>query len=170
MPRERATEYPGGPPDGGPGDERASASSDVLAARLGYLFKQAQQRLAGLSARALGPFGVDGRELAVLVVLAARDPLSQLEAAGRLGVDRTTMVGLIDGLEAKGLVERRRSPHDRRKNIVPLTAAGRDCLERAEEARQETERRFLAPLGRQDADRLVRALQVLVAAPRDEDA
>jgi DNA-binding MarR family transcriptional regulator len=148
----------------------SAGEPDALSARLGYLLKHAQLRLAGLSSEALAPFGINGRELAVLSVLASREPLSQLEAAGRLGLDRTTMVALIDALEAKGLVERLRSPHDRRKNIIPLTAAGQDCLRRAEQARLETEQRFLAPLSPQDADHLVRTLQALVAAPPDAGA
>ena len=141
------------------------ATTEALASRLGYLLKHAQLRLAQESARALAPFGIDGRELAVLVVLAAQNPLSQLEAAGRLGVDRTTMVALVDALEQKGLVERRRSPQDRRRNTVQLTPVGQDCLRRAEQAREEMERRFLAPLVPADAEQLVRALRTLVAAP-----
>jgi DNA-binding MarR family transcriptional regulator len=88
-----------------------------------------------------------------------------LEAAGELGIDRTTMVALVDTLEGKELVERRRSPQDRRKNIVQLTPAGRERLRDAELARQEMERRFLAPLSSTDATCLVRALQSLVGAP-----
>ncbi|MET7572404.1 MarR family winged helix-turn-helix transcriptional regulator [Streptomyces sp. NPDC005492] len=130
--------------------------------RLGYLLKHAQARLARTSAEALAPHGVDGHELAVLVVLSAGQPLSQVEAAGRLGVDRTTMVSLIDGLEDRGLVERRRSSRDRRKNIVELTPAGQDCLRRAERARRAAERRFLAPLDEETAMSLVRALRALV--------
>jgi len=137
-----------------------------LESRLGYLLKHAQQRLARASAEALAPFGIDGHELAVLAVLAAEYPLSQVEVAGRLGVDRTTMVALVDGLEDHGLVERRRSPHDRRKNIVELTDEGRDCLYQAERARRATERRFLAPLGEDAAATLVRALQTLVVEER----
>ena len=135
-----------------------------LLTRLGYLLKHAQIRLSDVVERVLAPFGIGGRELAVLLVLATEYPLSQLEVAGRLHVDRTTMVGLIDELERKGLVGRRRSPEDRRKNIVELTAEGRDTLERAERARAEVEAEFLSPLGRSDADTLVRALQVLVLA------
>ena len=109
----------------------------------------------------------DLHELAVLVVLAAGEPLSQVEAAGRLGVDRTTMVSLIDGLEDHGLVERRRSPQDRRKNIVELTPEGRDCLRQAERARRAAERRFLAPLDEEAAASFVRALQALVLTERE---
>jgi DNA-binding MarR family transcriptional regulator len=139
--------------------------SEALASRLGYLFKHAHLRLIEASTRALAPFGIDGRQLAVLSVLATEYPLSQLEAAGRLGIDRTTMVALIDALEAKDLVERHRSAQDRRRNTVQLTSAGRDLLRRAEHAREEMERRFLAPLSPLQADHLVRALQTLATPP-----
>ncbi|OMI39559.1 MarR family winged helix-turn-helix transcriptional regulator [Streptomyces sparsogenes] len=141
------------------------APPEVLSSRLGYLLKHAYLRLSEESARALAPYGIDGRELAVLAVLDAHDELSQLEAAGKLGVDRTTMVGLVDALEGKELVERRRSPQDRRKNIVRLTPAGRERLREAEVARQEMERRFLAPLSGSDAALLVRALRSVVSSP-----
>ncbi|MFD7607978.1 MarR family winged helix-turn-helix transcriptional regulator [Streptomyces mirabilis] len=137
-----------------------------LESRLGYLLKHAQQRLARASAAALAPLGIDGHELAVLAVLAAEYPLSQVEVAGRLGVDRTTMVALVDGLEDQGLVERRRSPADRRKNIVELTPEGRDCLDRAERARLAMEQRFLDPLDEETAAALVRALRILVVEER----
>ncbi|MFF4835983.1 MarR family winged helix-turn-helix transcriptional regulator [Streptomyces sp. NPDC001315] len=145
------------------------APSNPLASRLGYLLKHAYLQLTEASAHALAPFGIDGRELAVLTVLATDSPLSQLEAAGRLGVDRTTMVALIDALEGKGLVERRRSARDRRKNTVQLTPTGEDFLRRAEHARQEMERQFLAPLSGSDADCLIRALQTLVITPKTAD-
>jgi DNA-binding MarR family transcriptional regulator len=140
---------------------------DALASRLGYLLKHAQQRLVEAAVPVMAPFGVDGRELAVLTVLAAHAPLSQQEAGEQLGVDRTTMVALVDALEAKGLVERHRSPQDRRKNSVVLTAAGRDCLAGAGKARDEVERDFLAPLGDTLSRQFVRALQIL-ASPRPE--
>src|SRR5215472_12812762 len=96
----------------------------ALALRLGYLFKHAHQRLSELTAEALAPFGVSGREVGLLTAIDDRVALSQQEVAGRLGVDRTTMVALIDDLEAKGLVRRRQDPGDRRKNVVILTEVG----------------------------------------------
>ena len=141
------------------------APPEVLTSRLGYLLKHAYLRLTEESSLALAPYGIDGRELAVLAVLDAHDELSQLDAAGKLGIDRTTMVSLVDALEDKELVERRRSPRDRRKNIVQLTSAGQECLQEAESARKEMERRFLAPLSSADATRLVRTLQSLIGAP-----
>ena len=133
-----------------------------LTARLGYLLKHAQLRLAELNAQALAPYGVTGRELAVLVVLGTGEPPSQQQAAVRLGIDRTTMVGFVDTLEGKGLVARRADPDDRRRNVVALTADGRDVLRRATKASDEAERRFLAPLSRTAAEQLRRALRQVV--------
>ncbi|MEY9872582.1 DNA-binding MarR family transcriptional regulator [Streptacidiphilus sp. MAP12-33] len=140
----------------------------ALQARLGYLLKHTQLRFAEASARALAPLGIDGRELAVLAVLAAGaagEPLSQAEAAAALGVDRTTMVALADALEAKGLVERRRSPHDRRRNALHVTGPGADLLARAEAVRHEVERGFLAPVAEagEDPDALARLLALLLS-------
>lgn len=137
------------------------ALPDALASRLGYLLKHAQQELATAAAPAMASFGIDGRELAVLAVLGAAQPLSQQEAGEQLGVDRTTMVALVDALEAKGLASRQRSAADRRKNIVELTPAGWSCLRDAGRARDEIERDFLAPLGGTLSRQFVRALQIL---------
>jgi DNA-binding MarR family transcriptional regulator len=137
-----------------------------LAGRLAYLLKHAQLGLAGLTAAALAPFGVSGRELAVLTVLAGQEPGSQQQAAQRLGVDRTTMVGLVDALEDKGLVRRHAHAEDRRRNVVELTGAGRDILDRAGEASLDAERRFLAPLSIRDARLLKTALLALIQPGR----
>ena len=125
-------------PEGGP--------LPALASRLGYLLKHAQLRLAEFSVAALAPFGVNGRECAVLIAIDDRVPLSQQEVARRLGVDRTTMVVLIDELENKGLVQRRQDPDDRRRNVVALTDFSHSTLRRDTSASDEAARRFLGPL------------------------
>jgi DNA-binding MarR family transcriptional regulator len=147
------------------GPHAADAPLREPTSSLGYLFKHAQLRLAGLTGPALAPFGISGRELAVLLTLAAGEPASQQQAAQRLGVDRTTMVGLVDALEAKELVARRPQEGDRRRNVVELTETGRDTLRRASEAATEAERQFLAPLSPAAAAQLTRALRALALPP-----
>ncbi len=117
-----------------------------LSARLTYLLKRALVELEDLHAEHLAPVGVSGRELAVLLLLDGRDPESQQQAAGRLGVDRTTMVGLVDGLEAKGLVARRANAEDRRRNVLELTEDGHTTLARAVSASNKAEQQLLAAL------------------------
>ena len=143
--------------------ERESEPGTELTGRLGFLLKHAQQRLYALTAAALAPYGISGRELSVLLVLDALGPTSQQDAARRLGVDRTTMVGLVDALEAKGLVARHAHAEDRRKNVVELTPAGRTTLREAMAASEKAERQFLAPLTGPDAQQFRDALRALAS-------
>ena len=147
-------------PTPGPDDQPpAGEPLPALAGRLGYLLKHAQLRLSELTGSAMAPFGITGRQCAVLIAIDSQAPLSQQEAARRLGVDRTTMVALIDELEGKQLVQRRQDPADRRKNVVALTPAGRGTLRKAGKASDEAERRFLAPLTGDEAAQVREALR-----------
>src|ERR671917_115935 len=136
-----------------------------LTARLTYLLKRVLVDLDDLHAEHLAPVGVSGRELGVLLLLDGSDPQSQQQAAGRLGVDRTTMVGLLDGLEAKGLVARQPDAEDRRRNVLELTEAGQTALARALRASDEAERRLLAELDDDESAQL-RALLTRLARDR----
>jgi DNA-binding MarR family transcriptional regulator len=147
---------------GGPGPE--------LSRRLGYLLKHAQLRMAELTAAALAPYVIDGRELGVLLVLADGQPASQQQAAQRLAIDRTTMVAMLDTLEGKGLVSRHPDADDRRRNVVELTDAGRDILQRAVKASDDAERALLAPLSPQAARQLRDSLQAIVTDPDSRTA
>ena len=133
----------------------------AVRARLGYLLKHAQQRLAEFTAPALAPYGITGRELAVLMSIDDLTPLSQQDVADRLGVDRTTMVTLIDGLEDKDLVVRRPDAEDRRRNVVVLTGAGQATMAEAAEAAEAAEQRFLGQLSAAEVASLRAALQVI---------
>jgi DNA-binding MarR family transcriptional regulator len=123
-----------------------------------------------LTAKALTPYGISGRELAVLLVLAGHEPASQQQAAQRLGIDRTTMVALLDALEAKGLVARHPHADDRRRNVVELTGAGQDTLQRAAEASDAAEREFLAPLSPQAAQQLRSSLRAVLTRPAGQSS
>jgi DNA-binding MarR family transcriptional regulator len=145
------------PDDRSPRDEPLPALAD----RFGYLLKHAQLRLAELTGAALAPLRISGRQLAVLIAIDDEAPQSQQEVARRMGVDRTTMVALIDELENKGFVERRQDPDDRRKNVVVLTDLGRTTLRQATAATRKAERRFLSSLSDDESAMLKKALQAI---------
>jgi DNA-binding MarR family transcriptional regulator len=146
--------------ESGPGPE--------LSRRLGYLLKHAQLQMADLTAAALEPYGINGRELAVLLVLAGREPQSQQQAAKRLGIDRTTMVALLDALEAKGLVSRHQHQDDRRRNVVELTEPGRSTLRQASKASDKAEAELLSPLTPTAAETLRTALRTIVMTQEEQ--
>jgi DNA-binding MarR family transcriptional regulator len=97
-------------------------------------------------------------------VLEAESPLPQIELARRQGVDRTTMVAVVDELEGLGAVRRERDGRDRRAYAIELTAAGRRLLGRARPVLTAAEEEFLAPLPADDRERLKDALRLLLEA------
>jgi DNA-binding MarR family transcriptional regulator len=130
--------------------------------RLGYLLKHAQQRLTELTSAALEPYGLSGREVGVLIVLDAMGPTSQQDVARRLGVDRTTMVALIDALEAKSVVVRRPFKEDRRRNVVEFTEGGHELFTQALRASDAAEREFVSPLEDVAADMFRAQLRAVI--------
>jgi DNA-binding MarR family transcriptional regulator len=119
--------------------------------------------ISSRAARSLtSPYEIDGREPAVLLTLAGHEPASQQQAAERMGVDRTTMVALLDGLSEKGLVTRRPQEGDRRRNVVELTRKGQDTLRDATVASDEAERALLSAITKQEALVLRKLLRAIV--------
>lgn len=129
---------------------------------LGYLLKHAHAQLEASTTRALQPLGLDPRALGVMRVLASREPTSQQHVAQLLRVDRTTMVALLDTLEGQGIISRRPQVDDRRRNLVELTATGREVFAKAQQAAKTAEQEFLAPVDTRDADRLRDTLHIIV--------
>jgi DNA-binding MarR family transcriptional regulator len=139
----------------------------LLSGRLAYLFKRAHSELAALHEELLAPIGINAGELSVLLLLDAREPESQQQAAQRLGIDRTTMVALIDALEGKDLVARRPDPADRRRNVIELTDTGRKTLRRATHASDQAEQRLLTQLDDAERDQLRSLLRRVSTPPSD---
>ena len=107
----------------------------MIAARTG-------QELAG---RRLAPMGLSVRLCGVLNLL-AEGPISQQALGEQLGIDRTTVVELIDDLEQQGVVVRRRNPSDRRSYALSLTPKGRTVQKRAARAFDGAAEEFLGAL------------------------
>ena len=135
---------------------------DALAERLGPLLGRAHDAHRRLSLEALAPLGLGVKAVGAMTVLEAEGPLSQRRLAERQGIDRTTMVAVVDELERLGAVERRRDPGDRRANALRLTATGKRLLARARTAVAAAEEAFLAPLPEPERQRLRAALRALV--------
>lgn len=135
----------------------------ALAERLGFLLKNAQLSLSARVEPALASLSLDGREFAVLSVLVDEGPRSQQRLSERMRVDRTTMVALVDGLERKGLVERRRQAEDRRAYEIHVLPKGRRTQARARHVVEAAEDDLLAPLSDEDR-RLFRELLLNVVS------
>lgn len=94
----------------------------------GFLLSKAADQIERLFADALRPHGISPRQYGVLASIFRQGPQSQQQLGERLGIDRTTMVNIIDHLEDSGLVTRIRDRVDRRRYAITLSAKGRRLI------------------------------------------
>lgn len=118
----------------------------ALLARPGYLLHKASQLIDEGAEQALTQVGLKAREFFVLSAVAGGPDLSQQDLSRLLGLDPTTVVAVIDELEHRTYVERRRNPTDRRRYILILTEAGRAALAEADRVATQVEAEFLGEL------------------------
>ena len=91
-------------------------------------------------------FNLRPRHVIALTLLQLVGEQSQSDLGEALRVDRTNLVGLLNDLEGAELIERRRSPQDRRRHMVSLTVAGIRRLAELELALADAEQRVLGVL------------------------
>ena len=95
-----------------------------------------------LYAKAIEPLGITDQQLFVLTALDNLGPQVQAHLSEPIKIDKATMVGLINGLESKGLVERRPHPSDKRAVLVHITDVGRETLRRGYEISNQFAQKF----------------------------
>jgi DNA-binding MarR family transcriptional regulator len=127
--------------------EELVASNAFLLKRLGYAAKG--QAMGAYERTGLNPY-----HHAVLAVLQEGSRETQGAIADALGYDRGQLVGLLDELEERGLVERRRDPSDRRRHLVRLTRDGRRELGRLRTLAGRLDDELLAPLDEREREQL----------------
>jgi len=133
-----------------------------LTDRVSFLVSQLGSHAAARFAERLRPLGLHPRHFGLLSHLAVVDGQTQQRLATTMAIHRNVMVGLVDDLEDRGLVQRRRHPSDRRAHAVHLTAAARDLLIQARRAADEYEAELLAELDEPERRQLASLPQRLV--------
>src|SRR5215469_6819524 len=93
-----------------------------------YLLVQLGFHVARQFSERLAPLGLEPRHAGMLLRLGANEGLSQQALGELIGLNPTRMVFVVDELEQRGLVERRRNTVDRRSYALYLTPQGRDTL------------------------------------------
>jgi DNA-binding MarR family transcriptional regulator len=137
---------------------------------LGALFARATQRLIDAERPLLDALGLSMWGYVVLSHLAHAPAETQLALAQAIRYDKTRLIGLLDTLEAGGLVTRTPDPADRRARIVSLTAAGAERHQAARSAIHAMEDELLAGVSAAERTRLRRTLTRLSAGGGGADA
>ncbi len=134
--------------------------------RVPFLLFRTAEASHRLADRMLASVGISARQMGILTLITEREPMTQVALGAELQIDRTTMVGLIDDLERKGLVRRRRNQRDRRANLISPTPKGRNTKDAGIQILDEQQQRFLEPLSAERRDLLEGLLNDLYQAAR----
>jgi DNA-binding MarR family transcriptional regulator len=127
----------------------------------GFLMTWCAARSRGAFADALEQLGLRPAQFAVLSVVDAEPGLTQQALVAATGIDPSTMVQLLDSLEAGGWAERRPHATDRRKRAVHVTKSGRAVLVRARKAATQVGEATFAPLSPEEREQLHALLRKL---------
>jgi DNA-binding MarR family transcriptional regulator len=128
-----------------------------------YLLSQVGVHSSRLWSERLEVLGVDPRQVLLLRHVAAEEGRSQQSLEKALQVPASRIVALVDGLEERGLVERRRNRKDRRVHALHLMPEGREILEKVMEISKEHEADLCVGLEAAEREQLVRLLNRIVA-------
>ncbi len=146
--------------------ERAAsaASLGMLTTLLGYHLRRAQIAVFQHFTQTMGAAEITPGQFGVLTVIDANPGLSQTQLGNALGIDRSTVVAVIDRLESRGLVVRAASPSDRRSHALRLSEDGARLLRRLEELVRSHERRIARDLAAEDKAHLINLLDRIARA------
>jgi DNA-binding MarR family transcriptional regulator len=130
----------------------------------GHHIRRLQQIAVAIFLQETESHGITPVQYAALQKVALTPGVDQRTLARSIGLDTSTIAGVIDRLEARGLMQRSASPEDRRVRLLGLTAAGSALLAAIEPDMLRAQQRILAPLPEAERGEFMRMLRTLVSA------
>jgi DNA-binding MarR family transcriptional regulator len=144
--------------------ELAPDTPEPLRESIGFLITRVQFRMHRDFQAALAPLGIEPQHFGILVALEATGPVSQSELARVFAVSGAHMVKLIDELEERDLVARRKLETDRRTHVIELLPAAKAAVRRITPIAAQTIADRFGPLSEAESTRLVTLVRRLVTS------
>jgi DNA-binding MarR family transcriptional regulator len=140
-------------------DRSADVSLDELP---GHYIRRLQQVAVAIFLEETADYGITPVQFAAMQAVHARPELDQRSLSRAIGFDTSTIGGVIDRLEKRGLMRRNASAEDRRVRLLTLTAAGESLLNEIQPAMLRAQSRMLEPLPASERQTFMAMLKVLV--------
>jgi DNA-binding MarR family transcriptional regulator len=128
----------------------------------GHCIRRLQQIAVAVFMQESLTSGVTPVQFAVLQTLADQPGIDQRTLAGVVSFDTSTIGGVVDRLEARGLLTRNLSPGDRRVRLLHLTPEGEALLADLTPSMQRTQGRILEPLSAKERKDFMRMMQLVI--------
>ena len=130
----------------------------------GHYIRRLQQIAVALYLQETEALQLTPVQYAILQSIHNQPSIDQRTLARTIGLDTSTLAGVVDRLEARGLLRRNTTPEDRRVRRITITPEGSDLLVQAIPAIRRAQTRMLAPLPPEERTEFMRMLRVLVNA------
>lgn len=144
---------------GRPPERQDTLDRGLLDELLGYHLRRAQAAVFADFMRTMADDRITPGQFGVLVLIDRNPGLNQSALARVLGIERSTMVAVIDGLEDRELVARRGSVSDRRAKVLSLTGQGQALLAEVKPKVRRHEKRIAADLDTGEVKALIDLLR-----------
>ncbi|RZI41090.1 MarR family transcriptional regulator [Herbaspirillum sp. HC18] len=141
-----------------PNESNSDIDLGSLPTLVGYHLRMAQVTVFKDFDRELGELEITPAIFGVLEVLQHNKGLTQSRLAAAIGLDRSSLVPLLDKLEKRNLVAREASQTDRRSNHLFLTPEGKQLLVKADKRIKQHEQRIVAGLTKTETKQLISLL------------
>jgi DNA-binding MarR family transcriptional regulator len=135
----------------------------------GHYIRRLQQMAVAVFADETAAFGITPVQYAAMQAVHDQPEMDQRSLSRNIGFDTSTIGGVIDRLEKRGLMQRNASAEDRRVRLLTLTAEGEALLKEIHPAMLRAQVRMLAPLTESDRRQFMRMLKVLVGHAGNKD-
>lgn len=122
---------------------------------IGYNLRRAQVAVFQSFQNAVAPHDITPGQFGVLIMIMENQGLSQSDLGTAVGIDRSTMVAVIDRLESRGLVVRAPSPNDRRSYALRLSDKGDELMRELIPRIQEHDRNMVKDLSADEITHLI---------------
>lgn len=130
----------------------------------GHRIRRLHQISVALFMEETQDYGITPVQFAALQAVADSPGLDQRTLARTIGFDTSTIGGVIDRLETRGLLARHADPDDRRVRLLELTSEGKKLLRDVTPAMLRAQQRMLEPLSLRQHDEFMRMMEMLLAA------
>ena len=142
--------------------KKNSKNIPLLRDYFGYSLFKASARLRSLMDQALAKYEMQSHHLGIIKLLQLKGSISQIQIGDELGIDKASMVKLIDQLEKEKYVSRQTDKKDRRiKNII-LTNKGIKTIQQCDSVKKNVETQFFSKLASEEVTLLKRLMPLLL--------
>ena len=135
----------------------------------GHHARRVHQAAVALFAEEVGELKLTPVQYAALQTICNTPGIDQTTLAKAIAFDTSTINGVIDRLEARGLLERNASATDKRVRLITPTAQGKEVLKEAIPCVLRSQTRLLAPLTEKERKEYLRLTQLIISAETGPD-